>query len=149
MKLRVYLDTSILSVYLDNRTPERMSQTRKFWNTLDSYEVSTSALTKIELERTPDPARRAQLLDLLRQVTVHAVTAEMLKLSDEYMHAGIFGTGYESDAIHVAAAVILRQDILLSWNFKHLVNRRRRAMINDVNVMRGVPAIEIVSPLEL
>ena len=54
-----------------------------------------------------------------------------------------------NDALHVAAAVATRQDILLSWNFRHLVNRRRRAMINDLNVAEGLPGIEIMVPPEI
>jgi hypothetical protein len=54
-----------------------------------------------------------------------------------------------NDALHVAAAVLTRQDVLLSWNFKHLVNRRRRAKVNDVNVSQGLPMIEIVAPPEI
>jgi hypothetical protein len=41
-----------------------------------------------------------------------------------------------------------RQDVLLSWNFRHLVNRRRRALINQVNISLDLPVIEIISPLE-
>jgi hypothetical protein len=49
----------------------------------------------------------------------------------------------------VPAAVLTRQDILVSWNFKHLVNRRRRALINDLNVAGNLPTIEIVAPPEV
>jgi hypothetical protein len=41
--------------------------------------------------------------------------------------------------LHVAACVLTLQDILVSWNFRHLVNRRRRALINEVNIARGLP----------
>ena len=41
------------------------------------------------------------------------------------------------------------QDILLSWNFKHMVNRRRRIKINEVNVSLGLPNIEIIAPPEI
>jgi len=54
-----------------------------------------------------------------------------------------------NDALHVAAAVLTRQDVLLSWNFKHLVNRRRRARINEYNISVGLPAVEIVAPPEV
>ena len=51
--------------------------------------------------------------------------------------------------IRMAAAVLTRQDVLLSWNFKHLVNRRRRAQINEENISLGLPVIEIVAPPEI
>jgi hypothetical protein len=37
----------------------------------------------------------------------------------------------------VAAAVLTQQDVLLSWNFEHLVNRHRRAQINEGNISLG------------
>jgi hypothetical protein len=54
-----------------------------------------------------------------------------------------------NDALHVAAAVLTRQDILLSWNFKHLVNRKRRALINQLNTAKSLPLIEILAPPEI
>jgi len=119
MRPRVYLDTSVFSVLLDDRAPARQADTRALWAVRADYEISTSVLAKVELERTQDADRRKEMLALL------------------------------DDATHVAAAVLTRQDLLVSWNFRHLVNRRRRAMVNEVNVMRGLPHIEIVAPPEL
>jgi hypothetical protein len=53
------------------------------------------------------------------------------------------------DALHVAIAVAARQDILVRWNFRHLVNRRRRALVNEVNIVAGYPSIEILAPPEV
>ena len=53
------------------------------------------------------------------------------------------------DALHVAAAVLTQQEVLLSWNFRYLVNRRRCARVNDVNISWGLPTIEIVALLEV
>lgn len=53
------------------------------------------------------------------------------------------------DALHVAIAVLTRQDALISWNFKHLVNQRRRAAVQTLNLARGLPSIAILPPPEL
>jgi len=45
--------------------------------------------------------------------------------------------------------VLTRQDVLLSRNFKHLVNRRRRAQVNEVNVSLSLPMIEVLAPPEI
>lgn len=73
----------------------------------------------------------------------------MRELADQYVQHGLFGAGMYSDALQLAAAVISRQDILVSWNFKHLVNRRKRAQVNEVNVLLGLPTVEILAPTEL
>ncbi|MBI4398701.1 MAG: hypothetical protein HY586_06210 [Candidatus Omnitrophica bacterium] len=73
----------------------------------------------------------------------------MKELAQEYVGSGAFTPMMYADALHVASAVLSRQDILVSWNFKHLVNRRRRAMIHEWNVVKGYPVIEIVAPPEV
>jgi hypothetical protein len=90
-----------------------------------------------------------QLITLVDGVTVHPVTDMMRSLAKSYIHSDIFTEVMYNDAVHVAAAVLTRQDVLLSWNFRHLVNRRRRAEINEVNVSLGLPTIDIVAPPEV
>jgi predicted nucleic acid-binding protein len=149
MQLRVYLDTSVVSALLDDRTPDRQGLTREFFEHLDDYEAVTSELAKEELGLTPDPARLAEFQQILGRLEIAPVTAEMRALAMKYLAAGIFGPGQFQDALHVAAAVSLRCDLLVSWNFRHLVNRRRRALVNGVNVSLGLPSMEIVAPPEV
>jgi predicted nucleic acid-binding protein len=53
------------------------------------------------------------------------------------------------DALHVALASVARADVLVSWNFKHLVQLRRIRGFHAVNVLRGYPLLEIRSPREV
>jgi hypothetical protein len=120
-----------------------------FWGRLHDFAVATSELARGELTQAPDRAQRRRLLSLLKGLTIHAVTEQMQQLADWYVDEGVFTPTMRSDALHVAAAVLTGQEVLLSWNFRHLVNRRRRARVNDVNVSRGLPTIEIVAPPEV
>ena len=149
MALRVYLDTSVFSAYFDEAVSDRRTQTEDFWKRRSEFELSTSVVAREELEQTPDPARRLQLITLVDGVTVHPVTDTMRSLAKSYIDSEIFTEVMYNDAVHVAAAVLTRQDVLLSWNFRHLVNRRRRAEINEVNVSQGLPTIDIVAPPEV
>lgn len=149
MKLRIYLDTSIFSAYYDDRAPDRRAQTEEFWARIAAFEASTSELAREELQKTPDRDRRMKLLKLLDSLDVHSVTEEIKKLAQNYVKAGVFAPVMLNDAVHIAAAVITRQDILLSWNFKHMVNRTRRAKVNEVNISKGLPSIEIIAPPEI
>ena len=56
---------------------------------------------------------------------------------------------YEDDARHVAACTVSRADLLVSWNFRHLVNVQRETAFNGVNLLQGYAAIRIVNPLEI
>ena len=55
----------------------------------------------------------------------------------------------DPDAIHVAAVTVARADLVLSWNFRHIVNYDRIHKYNGVNALNGYPPIEIHSPLEM
>lgn len=149
MKLRLYLDTSVFSVYYDDRTPDRQDETKTFWARLNEFEVATSELAREELSLTPDAEQRERLLTLLNGIAVHRLTDEMRTLAQRYVSEDVFTPKVINDAIHVAAAVFTRQDVIISWNFKHLVNRRRRSKINNINISLGLPTIEIVSPPEV
>jgi predicted nucleic acid-binding protein len=149
MKLKIYLDTSVFSAYFDERSPDRKAQTEEFWERITAFEACTSELAREELEKTPNADRRKRLLRLLDGMTLHRITADMRQLSERYVKTGVFTPIMMNDAVHVTAAVLTRQDILLSCNFKHLVNRLRRAKINQVNVSQGLPTIEIIAPPEI
>lgn len=149
MNLRIYLDTSVFSAYYDERAVERQQQTEEFWARRNEFEITTSELAREELAQTLDPTRRSRLLTLLDGLTLYPLTEELRHLAQQYLSAGVFTPLMLNDALHVAAAVLNRQDILLSWNFKHLVNRRRRARVNDINISLGMPTLEILAPPEL
>jgi hypothetical protein len=46
-------------------------------------------------------------------------------------------------------ASVLAVDILVSWNFKHIVNMDKIKMFNTVNLREGYNILEISSPTEV
>lgn len=54
-----------------------------------------------------------------------------------------------ADAQHIAIATVARVDVLVSWNFKHIVNLQRIRGYNSVNLRKGYPLLEIRTPREL
>lgn len=147
--MRVYLDTSVFSAYLDERVPDRRAETAEFWARLAHFEAATSEVCREEMLATPDPARRGELLGLLNEVQVFEVSDEMRRLAGRYVEAGIFTEIMRNDALHLAAAVLGGADLLVSWNFRHLVNRRRRAQVAEMNTALDLPSLEIVAPPEM
>lgn len=77
------------------------------------------------------------------------VSSEAIELANRYLDATVFPRSVSEDALHVAVAVRASQDVLVSWNFRHLVNQRRRAAVQAVNRSLGLPIIEIIAPPEL
>jgi hypothetical protein len=53
------------------------------------------------------------------------------------------------DCIHIAAATINKADILVSWNFKHIVNVYRIRGFNSINIRSNYLSLEIRSPKEI
>ena len=89
------------------------------------------------------------MVSLVDDFLVLPVGEEARQLAREYVGRGVFSAATALDGLHVAIAVAARQDMLVSWNFRHLVNRRRRALVNEVNALAGYPAIEILAPPEV
>jgi predicted nucleic acid-binding protein len=149
MSIRIYLDTSVVSARVDDRLPERRRATVDFWERLADYEVAISELTLTEIRAATEPNLRQEMEASVRGFEVLPVGVESRRLAQEYVRRGVFSPAMLDDALHVAVAVLFRRDVLVSWNFRHLVNRRRRALINEVNILTGHPTIEIVAPPEV
>jgi hypothetical protein len=73
----------------------------------------------------------------------------MIDLADSYMKRNIVTTKYYADALHIAIATVLGVDVLVSWNFKHIVNLNKIKLFNSVNLQEGYPLIEIRTPKEV
>ena len=71
------------------------------------------------------------------------------KLAEAYLKQKVVPPKYADDARHVAISVIHRLDLVVSWNFKHMVNVHRNDQFNAVNLLQGYPPVRIVSPMEL
>ena len=67
----------------------------------------------------------------------------------KYISAKVVGLSSRADCQHIAMATLAKADILVSWNFKHIVNVVRIIGYNAVNLSQGYKQIDIRSPREL
>ena len=74
---------------------------------------------------------------------------ESERLRDAYLKARVVGPRQAADAEHIALATASRADLLVSWNFKHIVHWDKIRGFNAVNLREGYPPIEIRSPREV
>ena len=146
--LRAYADTSIFGGALDEEFAE---PTKRFFDRVQQgrFRVLVSQITADELTDAPLAVRA--IAENLAGTNMERVVAdpEAANLAEAYIEAGALGAAHRADAMHVAAATVARADLILSWNFKHIVNLDRIRKFNAVNLMRGYPAVEIRSPLEV
>jgi hypothetical protein len=77
------------------------------------------------------------------------VTGETLQLQHAYLSAAIVSERFATDALHVALATVAGASMIVSWNFRHIVNFRKIPKYNAVNKLRGYNDIAIYSPLEV
>ena len=148
MRRRIYTDTSAIGGCLDEEFREYSSQLfDRFHAGLDVLVLSD--LTLAELAGAPLKVREA--LQAVPGESIEEVTfdAEASELAQEYLAAGVIGAAHLEDARHIATATVKRVDVLVSWNFKHIVNLGRIRGYNSVNLRLGYPAIEIRSPQEV
>jgi hypothetical protein len=78
-----------------------------------------------------------------------AVTQESIDLATEYLKEKVVGQTSSDDCIHIATATISKVDLLVSWNFKHIVNIQRIRGYNSINLKNGYSTLEIRSPKDL
>ncbi len=74
---------------------------------------------------------------------------EALALQQRYLEAGALGSASQGDALHVAIATVAKADLIVSWNFKHLVHLDKIRQFNAVNLMHAYQGIDIRSPREV
>ena len=55
----------------------------------------------------------------------------------------------EVDAQHIALATVCRADLVVSWNFKHIVHYEKIRGFNSVNLREGYGMVDIRSPREV
>lgn len=70
-------------------------------------------------------------------------------LSRCYLEADVVGPASEEDALHVAIATVSTADLIVSWNFKHIVHVDKIRRFNAVNLREGYGPIDIRSPKEV
>lgn len=76
LKMKAYLDTSVISALFDERTPERQNLTKAAWDILDNYDVYISELVLDELSAAP-PRRVEEFQRIIVGFSVLKVTEEV------------------------------------------------------------------------
>ncbi len=91
---------------------------------------------------------------LERQVKTLAPTlieegSASLRLAETYMAARLVPAPKRNDARHVAIATVADLDAIVSWNFRDMVNLKKKSIVHSVNAKFGYRLIDIISPLEV
>nr|VFK40643.1 MAG: PIN domain-containing protein [Candidatus Kentron sp. SD]VFK45793.1 MAG: PIN domain-containing protein [Candidatus Kentron sp. SD]VFK79778.1 MAG: PIN domain-containing protein [Candidatus Kentron sp. SD] len=142
--MKVYVDTSVFGGVFDEEFTE---DSRKFFEDLKSwkFDLVISALVREEIESAPRQVR-TYFGELSPSAEIAEIGPEVLDLRDAYLAAGIVTRKSMDDATHVALATISGCEMIVSWNFKHIVHFQKIPGYNAVNILNGYHSINIYSP---
>jgi hypothetical protein len=147
-KLRIYVDTSVIGGCFDDEF--KLWSNKLIQEFRDGLHIPViSELIQAEISLAPQEVRH-MLLDLMKcQCQVLAETEESIGLAHKYLTAAILSKKFENDARHIALATIHNVNMVVSWNFKHIVHFDKIQKFNSVNIREGYKTIEIYSPMEV
>lgn len=148
MKARIYVDTSVIGGCEDDEFSEHSVRLMECFRKGDLILV-LSTLTVQELSVAPEGVRGHLASVPEAHIEILQLGAEARELAEAYMNEGVITVKMQADAQHIAIASVARVDVLVSWNFKHIVNLHRIHGYNSVNLRRGYPTIEIRAPREI
>ncbi len=148
IRLRIYTDTSVIGGCFDDEFKEYSN--RLFDGFVSGSMVAViSAITLNELIEAPAKVR-VKLDSIPRDNIEHVLlTKEAGELARKYIESGVFSNNQLIDAQHIAIATVERVDVVVSWNFKHIVNLTNIHGVNSVNIREGYPLLEIRTPREV
>jgi predicted nucleic acid-binding protein len=147
-RLLIYVDASVIGGCEDDEFRE---SSLALWEQfrLGRHTLVLSEHTIRELLSAP-PAVRKRVTEIPSEnQLVLPDQPEAVALAEAYLKHGVLGPGSYSDALHIALATTRRVDVLVSWNFRHIVNLGRIRLFSAVNIEEGFGVLEIRTPREI
>jgi len=144
-RLRIYADTSVFGGCFDDEFSVESHRLLK--RVIDGAIILViSDLVLIELDSAPIRIRK--ILDNFPSDSLEFVTisSETERLCESYLNANVVGPSSRGDAYHIAIATVNRVDLVVSWNFKHIVHFEKVRRFNAVNLLQGYQQIDIRAP---
>ena len=147
-KERYYIDTSVIGGCLDE---EFEKASRKLLDLFARGEKTAliSDITMTELSKAPHDVQK--LLEDIPSDHIEEVSLdeESNGLSTSFINENVIPKRFLADSQHIAIATVAKADVIISWNFKHIVNIERIRGFNSVNIKPGYGTMEIRSPWEV
>lgn len=143
----IYVDTSVFGGLFDE---EFSFWSKQFFQKVlhSDTKVIISDITIDELENAPIKIRRFVESIPEQNFIFYLLDTEAIQLGSKYIQENVVGKSSLNDCYHIAIATINKADLLVSWNFKHIVNIERIHGYNAVNLKNGYHTLEIRNPRE-
>ncbi len=146
--MKVYVDTSVFGGCFDAEFEEWSNKLIEEFK-LGLKILVISDLTLREIEEAPLNVKKI-VGEIPEEHKEYVILDEESKLlANRYINEGVVSEEYLVDAQHIAIATVNKVDVLVSWNFRHIVNLTKIRLYNSVNLKYGYPILEIRSPREV
>ena len=145
---RVYVDTSVIGGYFD---PEFARWSRALVDDFRAGRLQPFLSDLLAAELEGAPARVRHLFAELREAAgpLLELSPDALDLAARYSAHQIVPVRFRNDMLHIAVATVADADIVVSWNFRHIVRFDKIRQFNAVNLEAGYKVIAIHSPREV
>jgi predicted nucleic acid-binding protein len=150
---KIYLETSVLNFVFADDSPDKKIDTIKLFKEIEEgrYIPFTSDYVMSEIDNTTDFHKRYEMNKLITENKAEVLpsTEETERLANEYVKEGIIPMKHRADALHIATATVNGLDMIISWNFQHIVKRKTIIMTESANLRNGYKKVDIYSPSEV
>lgn len=145
---RFYFDTSVIGGIFDTEFEEHSTILIEKVK-LRQIKIVISNVTEREIMKARKEIRDFYTSLPKEFIEFIELTPDAIALAEAYIKEKVVGKTSIEDCLHIALATINHVDILVSWNFKHIVNIYRIRGYNSVNLKLGYQTLEIRSPKEI
>ena len=147
-KWTIYVDTSVIGGCCDHEFQEWSNGMLRDFQA-KTFKLLLSELIDAEIENAPEEVKKVYAK--FRQCTdrIISLTPESIQLAEAYLKHRILTRNYRDDARHIAIATVAGADLVVSWNFKHIVHFEKIQKFNAVNIEMGYKPISIYSPRDV
>ncbi|OIO75531.1 MAG: hypothetical protein AUJ85_02925 [Elusimicrobia bacterium CG1_02_37_114] len=151
-KLKYYIETSVFNFVFADDEPSRRDLTKYLFQKVqgDNVEIYISEVVITEINDAPEDIKN-KLLSLIKKYKPYVIPIdeETKLLANKYISEGIIPEKFIADALHIAVTSVNDLDVIISWNFKHIVKLKTKIEANGVNKLLGYKEIEICTPEEV
>jgi len=147
-KTRIYIDTSVIGGCFDVEFSA--------WSNglMEDFAAGTfmpvlSDMVAAEVRDAPERVRQKYEALLSSEHEFILITEEVIHLAEAYQRRQILTPKFYDDGVHIALASVAEADLLVSWNFKHIVHFDKIRLFNSVNLEQGYKPLQIYSPREV
>lgn len=158
-KLKIYLETSVINFLFAEDALEYQKITIELFDNIILNKKHNFVISKVvidEILKTPDNTKLTKLLDVIQKYQIKSLTPDnnailnIENLAEIYLKEKVIPKNKKNDALHIAYAVIMQCDLLLSWNFKHIANINKAEKVKLINLREGYYyPFNLLTPLEV